>query len=79
MCLVQLTQPRYTRVCINIDICFVGSGMLSQEIENEVEREVPVVQSRTRRPSERIIKNKLEKKINGQGSTAESALDVDVA
>ena len=53
--------------------------MLSQEIENEVEREVPVVQSRTRRPSERIIKNKLEKKINGQGSTAESALDVDVA
>ena len=50
-----------------------------EDVQHEVQIQEPVLQVRVRRPSERIIKNKLSKNHHGQGSTPDSALDVDVA
>ena len=47
--------------------------------EQQFQMQAPVAQVRLRRPSERIMKNKLARKIHGQGSTQETALDVDDA
>lgn len=48
-----------------------------QQIDQEVHLQAPFVQVRLRRPSERIMKNKLAKKIEGQGSSPQTALDLD--
>lgn len=50
-----------------------------EDVQHEVQIQEPVVQVRVRRPSERIIKNKLAKNHHGHGSTPDSALDLDVA
>ena len=49
------------------------------EVQQQQIPQAPVVQARFRRPSERIMKNKLATKIHGQGSTPEAALVVDDA
>ena len=51
----------------------------TQDDGADFETEEQVVQVRMRRPSERIMKNKLAKKIDGQGSTPQTALDLDDA
>ena len=49
------------------------------QIDHEVHLQAPFVQVRLRRPNERIMKNKLEKNIDGHGSTPQTALDLDDA